>query len=459
MTNSITWKNERRKLRDLIPWDDNPRSIKRDEAVRLVDSLIEFGQIETIAIEPDNTIVDGHQRESVWKAASQFGPDYEVDVRVANRKLTLEERQKLVIFLHKGAVGEWDFDALANSFEVDDLLKWGFSEEELQLRGFDLDAAGTSDGGSDATEPDQIETDRFQEVAEKWKTADSQVWQLGRHKILCGDCLDPDNIKRLLGDTVPDLILADPPYGVNIVATNVSVGGGEAYNIPFGGRKKGYVGGENSIKDRTGHYPIEKWRPKGLTGSDGASKPFGTKAVRGTVGAAHVVEVGKYPVVIGDENTDVAEQAVTLYCDLYPKAVQVWWGANYYSPVLPASMCWVVWNKETTGNFADCELAWTNQNKAAKLFTHRWNGMLRDSERERRWHPTQKPAALAAWIYGEFVKEDAVIVDPFAGAGWSVLGGEQSNRTVFAMEKSHEYIAVILERWSILTGGTPHLLP
>jgi hypothetical protein len=126
--------------------------------------------------------------------------------------------------------------------ELDDVFqeaKWGFSEEELQLRGFDLDAAGTSDGGSDATEPEQVETDRFQEVAEKWKTADSQVWQLGRHKILCGDCLDPDNIKRLLGDTVPDLILADPPYGVNIVATNESVGGGEAYNIPFGGRKKG----------------------------------------------------------------------------------------------------------------------------------------------------------------------------------------------------------------------------
>ena len=416
----------------------------------------------------DGEVIDGSAR--LEKAATVFGDEVLVIEHDGTRPIIMKrtdipnaqtpEAKRISVAANRIAAVDLDFDAemLAEIEEqTPGLLAGLFSEQELDDV-FQEAKLGQEQEPS-GEEPEQVETDRFQEVAEKWKTSDSQIWQLGRHKILCGDCLDPDNIKRLLGDTVPDLILADPPYGVNIVATNVSVGGGEAYNIPFGGRKKGYVGGGNSIKDRTGHYPIEKWRPKGLTGTDGASKPFGSKAVRGTDGAAHVVEVGKYPVVIGDENTDVAEQAVTLYCDLYPKAVQVWWGANYYSPILPASMCWVVWNKETTGNFADCELAWTNQNKAAKLFTHRWNGMLRDSERERRWHPTQKPAALAAWVYGEFVKEDAVIVDPFAGAGWSVLGGEQSNRTVFAMEKSHEYIAVILERWSLMTGQVPILLP
>lgn len=143
---------------------------------------------------------------------------------------------------------------------------------------------------------------------------------------------------------------------------------------------------------------------------------------------------------------------------MYPTAVQVWWGANYYIDGLMPSACWLVWDKETTGNFADCELAWTNQAKAAKLFRHRWNGMLRDSERERRWHPTQKPAALAAWVFEQFTEPGAIIVDPFAGAGWAVLGGEQSRRKVRAIEMSADYIAIILQRYADATGKTPVLI-
>lgn len=131
----ITWTNERRRLRDLVPWEGNPRQMGKGEAARLVASLDTFGQIETIAIDPTNLILDGHQREKVWGAAKQYGPDYEVDVRVASRPLTEKEHQKLVVYLHRGSTGTWDFDCLANTFEVDDLLEWGFSEKELQLDG------------------------------------------------------------------------------------------------------------------------------------------------------------------------------------------------------------------------------------------------------------------------------------------------------------------------------------
>lgn len=116
------------------------------------------------------------------------------------------------------------------------------------------------------------------------------------------------------------------------------------------------------------------------------------------------------------------------------------------------------WNKETTGDFADCELAWTNQDRSAKLFTHRWNGMLRDSEREKRWHPTQKPALLAEWALGLFVNPGAIVLDPFGGAGWSVLGAEKHGACARVIEMSHEYIAVILRRYQDLTGDTPVLL-
>jgi hypothetical protein len=430
---TITWTNCQCKLSDLREWENNPAEIGKDAAARLVESLVEFGQIQPIAIDPDNVIIDGHQRKSVWSMASAFGPDYLADCRRASRALTERERQKLAVFLRSGAVGKYNWDALAN-WDAADLQEWGM--DKTTLREWQSDA-GALKAFIEANEPEvegdepEIMADRFEEVAEKWGTAEGQTWKAGEHLIYCGDSLDPENVKKLFGDNSPRLVIADPPYGVSIVAANVSVGGGESAKgmIPFGGKG-------------------------GFRGTVGASKPFGSKAERGSDGAAHIVEAGKYPVIMGDETTKTAKRAAALYLGLYPSCLHVWWGGNYYTdaPLYP-SPCWLIWNKETTGNFADCELAWTNQEKAARLFTHKWNGMLRDSERERRWHPTQKPAALAEWVYSLFTEEGQEIFDPFAGAGWTVLAAEKSGRKARVIEKSHEYVAVILERFSVAFPG------
>ena len=129
----ITWTNERRKLSDLVPWPRNPRQIRQDQAKRLNESLADFAQVETIAIGPENEIYNGHQRLNVW--AAEHGPDFEVAVRVSSRELSEKERERLTVLLHKGAAGEWDFDILANEFELDELLEWGFSELDLQIAG------------------------------------------------------------------------------------------------------------------------------------------------------------------------------------------------------------------------------------------------------------------------------------------------------------------------------------
>jgi hypothetical protein len=200
------------------------------------------------------------------------------------------------------------------------------------------------------------------------------------------------------------------------------------------------------------------------------AKPFGSQAVRGTIGASGIpsqaplkndnrggipIAVGKYASIIGDETTATALEASALLLHRYPEAVHIWWGGNYYTNGLPPSSCWLVWDKETTGNFADCELAWTNQHKAARLFQHRWNGMLRASEPERRWHPTQKPAALAAWAYETLGTPGDLILDPFLGSAPSLLAAEQCGRRVVGCELSVEYVAIALERWSMLTGQQP----
>ena len=164
----ITWTNEKRKLGELTPWPRNPRQIKTDQAKRLAQSFEEFGQVETIAIGPDNGVYNGHQRLNVLM--DKHGADYEVEVRVSSRALTEKEREKLTVFLHKGAAGEWNFDTLANEFELDELLEWGFDKKELDI---DLWAG-------DAPEDVEPQIDKAEELREKWGVVTGQMWGLGK---------------------------------------------------------------------------------------------------------------------------------------------------------------------------------------------------------------------------------------------------------------------------------------
>jgi hypothetical protein len=401
--------------------------------------LRETGAGRSILADKNGQVIAGNKTLEAWV---DIGGEI-VTVRTNGEKLVVVQREdldlsddtgmarKLAYYDNRaGEVGlEWDTEQLLADLNAGvDLLDF-FRQDELdELLADLLPEKEVQDA------PAQV--DRAGELVKKWNVQADQLWQLDDHKIICGDCTDATIVKRILGDEQVSLVIADPPYGVSIVATNGYVGGGEGPNgmIPFGGVKGKRLG------------------------SVGGAKPFGSEKVRGSDGAANIVDVGKYAPIIGDETTDTALRSSAFYRDAYPKAVQVWWGANYYIDGLTPSACWLVWDKETTGNFADCELAWTNQDKAAKLFRHQWNGMLRESERERRWHPTQKPAALAAWVFTEFTEPGAIVVDPFAGAGWAVLGGEQSGRKVRAIEMSEEYIAIILQRWADATGKTPVLL-
>lgn len=205
-TTPITWANETRRLSELIPWDHNPREIKKDEAERLGESLETFGQIQTIAIGPDGSLYDGHQRRMVWSILPRLGPDFLVDVRVSSRPLTEKERQKLVIFLHRGTVGQWNWEELANTFEVPELLDWGFEESELQL-----------DWGSDDKEEDPgAQMDRAEELRQEWGVELGQLWALGEHRLVCGDCTDADVVARMIGGEKADCSVTDPPYGVGV---------------------------------------------------------------------------------------------------------------------------------------------------------------------------------------------------------------------------------------------------
>jgi len=108
----ITWTNTTVKLGDLQPWTRNPRQSSKKQAQRLLKSWDKFGQVQTIAVTPSGAVLDGHQRLSALLTV--YGKDYQVDARQSGRELTEQEREELVITLHAGAVGSWDWDVLPN---------------------------------------------------------------------------------------------------------------------------------------------------------------------------------------------------------------------------------------------------------------------------------------------------------------------------------------------------------
>jgi len=125
----INWHNVTVKLKDLTPWEHNPKSISKAHAKRLLDYWQRVGQFQSIAIGPGGEVYDGHQRLSVLRAA--YGDDYEIDARQSDIALTDEQRKELVIAAHVGTTGQFDWDELSG-WDAQQLQEWGMDAETLQ---------------------------------------------------------------------------------------------------------------------------------------------------------------------------------------------------------------------------------------------------------------------------------------------------------------------------------------
>lgn len=128
---TLTWHTEQRRLGELIEWDKNPRQLTNHDAEHLKKSIDNFGVADPLIINTDNRIIGGHMRRRIM-LQNGYKPDDMVDVRVPDRALTERESEELAIRLNKNS-GSWDFDALADVFELDDLLEWGFDRRELSV--------------------------------------------------------------------------------------------------------------------------------------------------------------------------------------------------------------------------------------------------------------------------------------------------------------------------------------
>ena len=121
---------------------------------------------------------------------------------------------------------------------------------------------------------------------------------------------------------------------------------------------------------------------------------------------------------------------------------QIVWGANHFISKMPFdSSCWIVWDKDNSGNFADCELAWTSFDTAVRKFQWRWNGMLQQNmkDKEDRFHPTQKPVALYKWLLSNYAKPGDKILDTHLGSGSSRIAAYDMGFDFYATELDKDY--------------------
>ena len=123
-------------------------------------------------------------------------------------------------------------------------------------------------------------------------------------------------------------------------------------------------------------------------------------------------------------------------------------GGNYFA--LPASPCWLVWDKDNGAtDFADCELAWTNLEIAVRRIRWRWQGMLQEhggKHKELRQHPTQKPLAVMKWCIERVPGNPQSIIDPFMGSGTTLRAAKDLHRKAIGIEIDERYCEIAANR-------------
>lgn len=169
--------------------------------------------------------------------------------------------------------------------------------------------------------------------------------------------------------------------------------------------------------------------------------PYGISAAkRGTIGTSKKGVVVDYGKADWDNEPIAAETLAAV------RAAGKWnivFGGNYYE--CPPASCWLVWDKCNTGDFADCELAWTNLPKAVRRIRYLWNGMIREPGAQRGDHPTQKPLEVMKWCIGHAPQSDTIL-DPFMGSGTTGVAAIQLGKAFIGIEREERYFEAACRR-------------
>lgn len=414
----LVWHTERRKVKDLIRYEKNPRILSPLQLEGLKRSLKKFNLAELPCINLDGMLVAGNQRVL---ALSLLGRENEeIEVRVPNRSLTDKEfRDYLLTSNRSGA--DWNWAKLAADFDLGELMTAGFNDEDLS-RIFD-DNLEVKD--------DEMDEEKEIERAKSTKIKPGDMFALGRHRLICADATNPQSAKKLMGDVRADMINDDMPYNIGL-----------SYDKGVGGKAK-YGGKYNDNQSEQEYRAFVK---SVMENALAVSKPD-----------AHVF-------FWCDERWVFLFQQ--LYAELGVHSLRLCiWIKNSQSPTPNAAFNKVtefvaygtigrpylndkvanlneILNKEiTTGNqltedILDLLNIWLVKRIAGNEYQH----------------PTQKPPTLHEKALRRCSRPGDVVLDLTAGSGSILSACEQLGRTAYCCEMEPVFCQVIINRYEKLTG-------
>ena len=311
---------------------------------------------------------------------------------------------------------------------VDLIGELGLEEIDMELTGFDVegltDFVGNWEREKKRTEaanhPPEKEIPASVSLLEKWKVKTGDVWTLGDHRLICGDCTDADVVARLMDGEKADLVLTDPPYGVSYADKN------KFLNAADGGNR-------SQSKMKNDHLDKEK-----------------TQALWKSAFAEMSVVMKKGAVVYcfmpqgGDQ---MMMMIMMMGAGIEPRHEIIWLKNNHvlgrtdyaykHEPILYA---WKAGGHKFYGDFQTSILEFARPQKSDL-------------------HPTMKPVPLLEKLITNSSRREAVVYDLFLGSGSTLIACENTGRKCYGMEIDPGYCSVILERWSEYTGKVPTLNP
>ena len=356
------------KITEVISNPNNPRLIKDDKFKKLVKSIQDFPDmlnVRPIVVNTDMVVLGGNMR---LKAIKEAGIK-EINVDIVD---WTEQQQNEFIIKDNASFGEWAWDDLANNWDAEELTDWGLDipNFETEVLEAEEDDFAVPEGG--------IETDIIL----------GDLFEIGEHRLLCGDSTDTNNLDKLLLGKKPELLLTDPPYGID-----------------YGNQ---LVKGDEFTEKTNKHG----WRNFGNPEWD-KSKP----------------------------NSGVLQ----YLCQITEN--QIIWGGNYFTDDLLPTMGWLIWDKGQRGfSLADGEMAWTSFNNALRIKEY----ARAKANREQKNHPTQKPVEIMSWCF-EYAdrhskNEVKLVLDAYLGSGTTMVTSHQLNRICYGMEFDPKYCQVIIDR-------------
>lgn len=437
-----TLKTEKRKLKELVAADYNPRKAltpEDSEYQKIKRSIEEFGYVDPIIINEDGTIIGGHQRCTVLK---DLGYE-EADVVVVS--LDKQREKALNIALNK-ITGEWDELKLK-----DLLLDLDLGDYDISLTGFEQeDLAELVDNL--AVEPEAMDDDFdgeavLEDIVEP-KTKLGDVWKLGRHRLMCGDSTSQEDVATLMRGEMADLIITDPPYNVNYGDKAEML---DTY-LQKGHRNNSRIKNDNMDNESFYSFMLQIYQSAYEFMRDGAA-----------IYVFHAESTGHiFRQAFLDAGLKLAQ------CLIWEKNAFVLGRQDYQWRHEP---CLYGWKEGAAHYFINDRTQDTvileddvdfEAMKKADLIAyiedmHRrykdQTSVIYENKPTRNdIHPTMKPVTLIGRLMSNSSKSGWNVLDLFGGSGSTLMAAEQLGRTAFLMELDEKFCDVIVKRWEEYTG-------